>query len=239
MSPSSRPTIGITSYWAPVTLGSWRAGATVTFQGYIEGTRLAGGRPIVIPADPHLIDHPEDMIAMLDGIVFVGGDDVAPEEYGAERHARTGPRHERRDAVELALARCALERDVPLLAICRGFQLLNVARGGTLVQHLDDVLDQAPHRADDTTYGRHEVTTVDGTRLRQIVGERAEVFSHHHQGVDRVGDGLVAAAHAHDGIVEGVEDPTRRFAVGVLWHPDAEPDTGGASLFEALVSSAR
>jgi putative glutamine amidotransferase len=83
----SRPTIGITSYWAPVTLGSWRAGATVTFQGYIEGTRLAGGRPIVIPADPHLIDHPEDMVEMLDGIVFVGGDDIAPEEYGAQRHA--------------------------------------------------------------------------------------------------------------------------------------------------------
>jgi putative glutamine amidotransferase len=235
----SRPTIGITSYWAPVTLGSWRAGATVTFQGYIEGTRLAGGRPIVIPADPHLIDHPEDMVEMLDGIVFVGGDDIAPEEYGAERHARTGPRHARRDAVELALARCALERDVPLLAICRGFQLLNVARGGTLVQHLEDVLDQVPHRADDTTYGRHEVTTVEGSRLRQIVGERAEVFSHHHQGVDRVGDGLVAAAHAHDGIVEGVEDPSRRFAIGVLWHPDAEPDAGCASLFEALVSSAR
>jgi putative glutamine amidotransferase len=235
----SRPTIGITSYWAPVTLGSWRAGAAVTFQGYIEGTRLAGGRPIVIPADPHLIDHPEDMIEMLDGIVFVGGDDIAPEEYGAERHARTGPRHERRDAVELALARCALERDVPLLAICRGFQLLNVARGGTLVQHLEDVLDQRPHRADDTTYGRHEVTTVEGSRLRRIVGERAEVFSHHHQGVDRVGDGLVAAAHAHDGIVEGVEDPSRRFAIGVLWHPDAEPHAGGASLFEALVSSTR
>jgi len=235
----SRPTIGITSYWAPVTLGSWRAGATVTFQGYIEGTRLAGGRPIVIPADPHLIEHPEDMVEMLDGIVFVGGDDVAPEEYGAERHARTGPRHDRRDAVELALARCALERDVPLLAICRGFQLLNVARGGTLVQHLEDTLDPLPHRADDTTYGRHEVTTVEGSRLRGIVGERAEVFSHHHQGVDRIGDGLVAAAHAHDGIVEGVEDPSRRFAIGVLWHPDAEPDAGGASLFEALVSSAR
>ena len=137
----SRPTIGITSYWAPVTLGSWRAGATVTFQGYIEGTRLAGGRPIVIPADPHLADDPADVIDLLDGIVFVGGDDVAPELYGAQRDPRTGARHERRDAVELALIGCALERDLPLLAICRGFQLLNVARGGTLVQHLDDRLD--------------------------------------------------------------------------------------------------
>ena len=235
----SRPTIGITSYWAKVSLGSWQAGATVTFQGYIEGTRLAGGRPIVIPADPHLADDPADVIDLLDGIVFVGGDDVAPELYGRERHPRTGPRHERRDAVELALARCALERDLPLLAICRGFQLLNVARGGSLVQHLDDVLDQRPHRADDSTYGRHEVTTVEGSRLRQIVGERAQVLSHHHQGVERLGDGLVATAHAHDGLVEGIEDPTRRFALGVLWHPDAEPSTGGAPLFEALVSSTR
>ena len=114
---------------------------------------------------------------------------------------------------------------------------MNVARGGSLVQHLDDVLDQRPHREDDSTYGRHEVTTVAGSRLRGIVGERAQVLSHHHQGVDRLGDGLIAAAHAHDGIVEGIEDPSRRFAVGVLWHPDAEPETGGASLFQALVSS--
>ena len=235
----SRPTIGITSYWAPVTLGSWRAGATVTFQGYIEGTRLAGGRPIVIPADPLLIDDPDDVLRMLDGIVFVGGDDVAPELYGAERHPRTGSRHERRDAVELSLMRRALDRDLPLLAICRGFQVLNVARGGTLVQHLGDVLDQAPHRADDANYGRHHVTTVEGSRLRAILGERAHVYSHHHQGADALGDGLVAAAHADDGIVEALEDPARRFAVGVLWHPDAEADAGGAPLFEALVSSTR
>jgi putative glutamine amidotransferase len=233
----SRPTIGITSYWAPVTLGNWRAGATVTFQGYVEGTRLAGGRPVVIPADPDLIDDPGDLVDLLDGIVFVGGDDVAPELYGADRHVRTGPRHERRDAVELALMRCALERDLPLLAICRGFQLLNVAHGGSLIQHLDDVLDQAPHRADDATYGRHQVTTVAGSRLRRIVGERADVYSHHHQGVDRLGDGLAATAHAHDGLVEGIEADSRRFAVGVLWHPDAEPDSGGASLFRGLVSS--
>jgi putative glutamine amidotransferase len=235
----NRPTIGITSYWTDVQVGTWRARAAVTFHGYIEGTRLAGGRPLVIPADPHLVDDPDDVLDLLDGMVFVGGDDVAPEEYGAERHERTGPRHERRDAVELSLMRRALDRDMPVLAICRGFQVLNVARGGTLEQHLADRLDQRPHREDDATYGVHEIVTEDGSRLRSIVGERATVHSHHHQGADRIGEGLVVSATSvPDGVAEGLEDPARRFCVGVLWHPDADAEGGGASLFRALVSSA-
>ena len=233
----SRPTVGITSYWAPVKLGSWSGLATVTFHGYIEGTRGAGARPLVVPADPHLAEDPDDVLDLLDAMVFVGGDDVAPELYGADRHPRTGARHERRVAVELSLMRRALERDLPVLAICRGFQVLNVARGGTLVQHLDDHLDGRPHREDDSTYGVHQITTDEGSRLRAIVGERATVHSHHHQGVERLGDGLVATARAEDGVIEGIEDPARRFAVGVLWHPDADADGDGAHLFRALVSS--
>jgi putative glutamine amidotransferase len=235
----SRPTIGITSYWTDVQVGSWRARATVTFHGYIEGTRLAGGRPLVIPADPYLVEEPDDVLDLLDGILFVGGDDVGPEEYGADRHARTGPRHERRDAVELSLMRRALDRDLPVLAICRGFQVLNVARGGTLEQHLADRLDQRPHREDDSTYGVHDIVTEEGSRLRSIVGERATVHSHHHQGAERIGEGLrVAATSADDGVVEALEDPSKRFCVGVLWHPDADAEGGGASIFRALVSSA-
>jgi putative glutamine amidotransferase len=235
----SRPTIGITSYWTDVQVGSWRARATVTFHGYIEGTRLAGGRPLVIPADPYLVEEPDDVLDLLDGILFVGGDDVGPEEYGADRHARTGPRHERRDAVELSLMRRALDRDLPVLAICRGFQVLNVARGGTLEQHLADRLDQRPHREDDSTYGVHDIVTEEGSRLRSIVGERATVHSHHHQGAERIGVGLrVAATSADDGVVEGLEDPSKRFCVGVLWHPDADAEGGGASIFRALVSCA-
>jgi putative glutamine amidotransferase len=234
----SRPTIGITSYWAEVQLGKWQGRATVTFHGYVEGTRLAGGRPVVIPADPHLADDPDDVLHLLDGIVFVGGDDVAPELYGAERHPSTGPRNERRDAVELSLMRRALERDLPVLAICRGFQVLNVARGGTLHQHLADRIDQRPHREDDSTYGVHDVVTVEGSRLRAIVGERASVHSHHHQAADHVGEGLeVTATAVPDGVIEGLEDPTRRFCVGVLWHPDADAHGDGAGLFRALVSS--
>ena len=234
----SRPTIGITSYWAEVQLGKWSGRATVTFHGYVEGTRLAGGRPLVIPADPYLADDPDDVLDLLDGIVFCGGDDVAPEEYGTERAPRTGPRNERRDAVELSLMRRAIERDIPVLAICRGFHVLNVARGGTLIQHLADHIDQRPHREDDSHYGVHDIVTEPGSRLRSIVGERATVHSHHHQGADLVGDGLVVAATAaSDGILEGLEDPTRRFCVGVLWHPDADAAASGAGLFEALVSS--
>jgi putative glutamine amidotransferase len=112
-----------------------------------------------------------------------------------------------------------------------------VARGGTLVQHLDDQLDGRPHREDDSTYGVHQIVTDEGSRLRAIVGERATVHSHHHQGVERLGEGLIATARADDGVIEGIEDPSRRFAVGVLWHPDADANGDGAHLFRALVSS--
>jgi len=235
----TRPTIGITSYWTEVSIGPWGGLATVTFHGYIEGTRLAGGRPLVIPADPYLVDDPDDVLDLVDGMVFVGGNDVAPEEYGAERHPMTGLRNQRRDAVELSLMRRALDRDIPVLAICRGFQVLNVARGGTLEQHLADRIDQRPHRLSDSEYGIHEIVTVEGSRLRSIVGERMTVHAHHHQGVDRVGEGLqVTATAVPDDVIEGLEDPTRRFCVGVLWHPDADAGGSGAPLFEALVSSA-
>src|SRR3954447_16312723 len=133
-----RPTIGVTSYWAHARMNHWATDAVVVAQGYIEGIRLAGGRPLVIPADPHLVDDPGDVVDLLDGMLFVGGDDVAPELYGAERHPSTGLRHELRDAVELALMRHALANDVPVLGICRGIQLMNVAHGGTLHQHIDE-----------------------------------------------------------------------------------------------------
>jgi putative glutamine amidotransferase len=233
-----RPTIGITSYWTHTRMSHWATDAVVVGQGYVEGVRLAGGRPLVIPADPHYADEPSDVLDLLDGLLAVGGDDVAPELYGAERHAATGLRHERRDAVELALVSGALESDLPLLAICRGIQLLNVARGGDLVQHLPDSIDVRPHREADDTYGLHDIVTTPGSRLRTIIGERIRVHSHHHQGIGRPGEGLVPAAHAEDGIIEALEDPALGFCVGVLWHPDAEPTGHGAPLFHALVSSA-
>jgi putative glutamine amidotransferase len=168
----------------------------------------------------------------------VGGNDVAPELYEAERHPATGPRHDLRDSVEVALLRRALARRMPVLGICRGMQLLNVVRGGTLDQHLADSIDVTPHRPDDATFGLHHVVTAPGSVVARALGERLSVHSHHHQGVDQVGDGLVVTAHAEDGVIEAIEDPDMPFCVGVLWHPDADPDGHGAGVFAALVEAA-
>jgi putative glutamine amidotransferase len=234
----ARPTVGITSYWTHAAMHHWACDAVLVSQGYVEGVRGSGGRPLVLPADPTWATDPDDVLDILDALLVVGGNDVDPALYGREPHPATGALSPRRDAVELALVRRALERDIPVLGICRGIQLLNVARGGTLDQHLADTIDVRPHRLSDSEFGEHEITTEPGSRLRAIIGERTRVLSHHHQGIDRPGDGLVVTARAADGVIEGLEDPARRFAVGVLWHPDAEHDAGGAAVFEALVSSA-
>ncbi len=127
---------------------------------------------------------------------------------------------------------------MPVLGICRGMQLLNVVRGGTLDQHLADSIDVTPHRADDATFGLHRVVTTPGSVVARVVGEGLSVHSHHHQGVHQVGDGLVVTAHAEDGVIEAIEDPGMPFCVGVLWHPDADPDGHGAGMFAALVEAA-
>ena len=234
-----RPTIGITSYWRHAVMDAWALDAAFIAQGYIEGVRLGGGRAIVLPPDPLWSDDPGDVLDMLDGLVVAGGEDIGPELYGHDRHPRTGAKHDRRDGAELGVLRGALERDLPVLGICRGIQLLNVACGGTLVQHLEDVIDQTPHRLDDANWGEHEVVTVEGSRLREIVGERPRVRSHHHQGIGDVGAGLSVTAHAHDGTIEGLEVAEGRFCVGVLWHPEADVPGSGQPLFEGLVSSTR
>jgi putative glutamine amidotransferase len=234
-----RPTIGITSYWRHALMDAWALDAAFIAQGYVEGVRLAGGRALVLPPDPLWEDEPGDVLDLLDGLVVAGGEDVAPELYGHDRHPRTGLRQDRRDAAELGVLRGAIDRGLPVLGICRGIQLLNVARGGTLVQHLEDVIDHVPHRPDDSTWGQHEIVTVPGTRTAAIVGERPLVRSHHHQGIGDVGAGLVVSAHAHDGTIEGLEMPDGRFCVGVLWHPEADVPGSGQPLFEALVSSTR
>jgi putative glutamine amidotransferase len=234
-----RPTFGITSYWRHAVMDAWALDAAFIAQGYVEGVRLAGGRALVLPPDPLWEDAPGDVLDLLDGLVVAGGEDVAPELYGHDRHPRTGLRQNRRDAAELGVLRGAIDRGLPVLGICRGIQLLNVACGGTLVQHLEDVIDHTPHRPDDSTWGRHEIVTVAGTRVRSIVGERPIVCSHHHQGIGDVGAGLIVSAHAHDGTIEGLEMPDGRFCVGVLWHPEADVPGSGQPLFDALVSSTR
>jgi putative glutamine amidotransferase len=167
--------------------------------------------------------------------LFSGGSDLDPGLYDQEPHEETFGIHGVRDRAELALLEAALERDMPVLAICRGSQVLNVARGGDLVQHLPEVVGDEKHKHTPGTFADHDVTLEDGTRLGSLLGGRAPVKSHHHQGIGRIGKGLRVAAHAEDGTVEAVEDPDRRFAVGVLWHPEAGED---ARLFEELVREA-
>ncbi len=228
-----RPVIGVTSYAQDARWGVWHLPAALVPLAYVDAIERAGGRALVIP--PAETDV-EETLAALDGIVFSGGADVDPARYGADAHPETDTPQTRRDAGELALLQAALERDLPTLAICRGFQLLNVARGGDLVQHLPEAVGNDDHKQVPGEFAVHPVEVKEGSRLAAIVGASSDVTSHHHQGLGRVGDGLVESAWAADGTLEAVEDPSLRFAVGVQWHPEAGED---AALFEALVEQAR
>jgi putative glutamine amidotransferase len=229
----SRPVIGITTYAQEASWGVWRLPAALIPLDYVDAVERAGGRPVLIPPSEEGVDETLDA---LDAIVFSGGADVDPTLYGAEPHPETDSPQTRRDAGELALLRAALERDLPVLAVCRGFQLLNVARGGDLVQHLPEEVGSDDHKQVPGTFAEHPVEVKDGTRLASAIGARSDVASHHHQGIGKVGIGLVETAWAKDGTLEGVEDPSLRFAIGVQWHPEAREDR---MLFEALVAEAR
>ena len=200
---------------------------------YVTMIEAAGGRPLLVPPSEDAI---EETLDALDGILFSGGSDLDPSEYGHEAHPETNNVRPDRDRGELALLRAALERDMPVLAVCRGSQVLNVACGGDLVQHLPDVVGDEKHKHTPGVFADHEVKVQADTRLGTVLGERAPVKSHHHQGFGRVGDGLVETAWADDGTLEALEDPSKRFAVGVLWHPEEGED---AALFQALVDEAR
>jgi putative glutamine amidotransferase len=230
----ARPVIGITTYAEPsVRWGVWDIPAAVVPLAYVDAIERAGGRPLLVPPSE---DGLEETLAAVDGLLFSGGSDIDPDEYGHEAHRETVGVRSDRDRGELALLRAALERDVPVLAVCRGSQVLNVARGGDLVQHLPDVVGDEKHKHTPGVFADHEVDVKPESRVGSLLGDRAPVKSHHHQGFGRLGDGLIETAWAEDGTVEALEDPARRFAVGVLWHPEEGED---AALFEALVAEAR
>jgi putative glutamine amidotransferase len=230
-----RPLIGITAYAEPsVRWGVWDVPAAVIPLAYVQQVETAGGRALIVPPTEDAID---ETLHALDGVLFSGGSDIDPSEYGQDAHPETNGLRPDRDRGELSLLRAALERDMPVLAVCRGSQVLNVARGGDLVQHLPEVVGHEQHKHTPGVFADHEVDVKEGTRLGSLLGERAPVKSHHHQGFGRVGEGLVEAAWAaEDGTLEAVEDPGKRFAVGVLWHPEEGED---AALFRALVDEAR
>ena len=221
----ARPLIGITAYVKDASWGVWTArAATLVPQLYVAAVHEAGGRPVVLPPLP---DAAEETVAGLDGLVLAGGADLNPALYGADPDARTDASSPDRDAAEPALLRAAVAADLPVLGICRGMQVMVAAAGGSLVQHVDG------HTGGTAVYTRHRVDTVPGTRLAGLLGPGLEVPSYHHQAVDDPG-GLTVAAHAPDGSVEAVEEPAARFRLGVLWHPEQDPDR---RLFAALVRS--
>jgi putative glutamine amidotransferase len=227
------PRIAITTYREPARWGEWAEPADLLPAIYAGALQDAGGVVILLPPGP-----PEHAAPALDGVhalVIAGGPDVDPDRYGAERHPRTGGARAERDEWELALVRAALDRDLPLLGICRGMQVLNTALGGTLVQHLPDVVGSDVHAPLVGAHGRHAVRLEAGSRLAAICGERCEIATHHHQAVDVLGAGLVARGWADDGTIEAVEAEDRTWTVGVQWHPEAYD---GHALFSALAAAA-
>jgi len=231
----NRPLIGVAAYEVPASFSHWHdVECAMVPAGYVKQVVAAGGMPLIVPPVPDV----DQLVPVLDGLVLTGGSDIGAELYGQDRHPDTLGVYEHRDSAEVELLQAALDADLPVLGICRGMQLMNVVAGGTLHQHLPEVVESASdHKGPPGVFVRHAVETVPGTRLAGIAGVGGAVHSCHHQSPDRVGAGLVVSATAADGVIEGIERPDRRFAVGVLWHPEEDLD-GGASLFAALLEAA-
>ena len=228
----SSPVIGITAYVEPARWGVWELPAVLLPLAYVSQVQQAGGVPVLLP--PSVAGSPE-VISRLDGLILAGGADIDPAQYGQDPHPQTIGLRPDRDVGESALAKAAMATDLPTLGICRGMQLLALVHGGSLEQHLPDLVGHEGHRAEVGVFGDHAVEMVGGSRVHEVLGASAQVKSYHHQGVADPGS-LTVTAWADDGVIEAVEVPDRRFAVGVLWHPEMGDDP---RLFDALVDAAR
>lgn len=232
-----RPNIGITAATERISYGAWKeVPAIISPARYAKAVQRAGGRPILLAPDPEDTGDPNGVLDLIDALILTGGaGDLDPSLYGQDPHPETGPVHEERDAYELALVRAAVERDMPTLGICRGMQILNVAYGGSIEQHLPDAVGHEEHRHTPGAFADHEVRLEPGSLAARATGvEITAVKSHHHQGIGEVGSGLAISGWAtEDDTVEAVEDPTRPFVLGVLWHPEEDEKS---RLIEALVS---
>jgi len=239
-----RPVIGLCTALERAQWSVWDQPAVLLPRNYVDAVQRAGGLALLLPPDPQLVERPGELVAMLDGLMLAGGADIDPASYGQRPHPETLQTVPERDAFEIALTRCAVECDVPVLGICRGMQLINVALGGTLSQHLPEHLGHGEHRRVMGSFdgSDHDVEVLDGTLAMRVIGvARHSTKSHHHQGVDRVGEGLrVSATATADGLIEAVELPERSFVLGVQWHPEADelsPVIGG--LVQAAEEHAR
>jgi putative glutamine amidotransferase len=226
-----RPLIGISTYREQARWGFWDVPAVLLPASYADAVSTAGGEPVLLPTGSVTAD----VVARLDGLVLAGGADVDPARYGEEPGEHTTVTRPDRDASEVAVLQTALDRDLPLLAICRGMQLLNVVLGGTLVQHLPDVPGTEPHQLGLGLYAERKIRTAPGTALDALIGPTPTVNCHHHQALDRIASALTPSAWADDGVVEGVEAEDRRFCLAVQWHPETSEDR---RLFSGLVAAA-
>jgi gamma-glutamyl-gamma-aminobutyrate hydrolase PuuD len=226
--------IGLTTYAEPATMLVWRREFAMLHATYVAATERAGGIAVLLPPQSLGAD---EVLDRVDGLVLTGGADVDPLRYGEAAGERTSAPRVLRDEWETALARGALDRGLPLLAICRGLQVINVALGGSLHQHLPDLTGDERHQPGPGVFGEVNVHTEPGTRTAKLLGPRTRVRCHHHQALARLAPGLTVTARAADGTVEAVEVPGQSFAVGVQWHPEENGED--TRLFTALVDAGR
>ncbi|MGH9172609.1 MAG: gamma-glutamyl-gamma-aminobutyrate hydrolase family protein [Acidimicrobiales bacterium] len=232
-----KPLIGISAYEEEASWNQWSDRAALLPSHYVRAVEAAGGIALLVPMQALGPEDAVQVVQRLDGLVLTGGPDVDPVLYGAAAHEKTSAPRPERDAVETALCDAASAGDRPLLAICRGLQVLNVARGGTLCQHLPDILGNDSHLPAADGYGTHVVSLRSGSLLGEVLATAASaVPTHHHQAIQNLGVGLKVAASTEDGTIEAVEDPSLSFLLGVQWHPEVGDDP---RLFEALVAAAR
>ncbi|MGV9310210.1 MULTISPECIES: gamma-glutamyl-gamma-aminobutyrate hydrolase family protein [unclassified Nonomuraea] len=228
----TRPLIGITCYVEPARFTVWEMTTALLPYMYVEQVVRAGGQPVIVPP----AGDPASIVDRLDGVILAGGGDIDPSRYAETAHERTGFIRTFRDSAEFAIADSALKAGMPFLGVCRGLQVLNITLGGSLHQHLPDVVGHSGHAPAPGEFGHMPVSVTPGSHLAAILGEETVTVPHyHHQSIRRLGTGLNATAHAADGAIEAVELQGHRFALGVQWHPEAGED---GSLFRALVEAA-
>jgi len=232
------PVIGICAAVERARWSHWDDEALLVPRAYVTAVQVAGGLVAIVPPDDEVAEHPDELLDKLDGLILIGGADIDPATYGAVPDPHTGATDPGRDRFELALAYGAMERGLPLLGICRGGQMVNVACGGTLIQHLPDAVGDNHHLETPGSFSEHEVELEPGSLAARSAGaDRITVRSHHHQAVDELGEGLKATGHAlPDAIVEAVEHPGHDFTLGVLWHPEADERS---KIVAALVRAAQ
>ncbi|MCW1958635.1 MAG: gamma-glutamyl-gamma-aminobutyrate hydrolase family protein [Mycobacterium sp.] len=230
------PVIGLTTYRQRARSGVWDVAAAFLPAVYLEGVTRAGGIATLLPPQPIDADVADRVIERLDGLILTGGKDVNPQAYGHDPHPATEEPALERDAWEFALLNAALRRRLPVLGICRGPQVINVALGGTLHQHLPDVIGHSGHRVADAVFATATADVVEDTLLGRLLGGSAQTRCYHHQAIDRLGAGLIANATC-DGVIEGIEMAGEDFVLGVQWHP--EENLEDLRLFAGLVDAAR